>query len=454
MSVVVEELKTIVGEDLPTDKKSLRTFMRKAVKKTSQPDAWEALSPETQSYLSDVRSSQQEQKEIPVPEGLILSASKPVINEEAVEKENDEEFKAPDAFECESVAKTFNIEAVMQMLDQNRLKIPEFQRGKAWSTKIQREFLRAVFMNIPLIGITFTLEPNGSHDRYILDGFQRLSTLQAFYKNKIHLGPGEFGNKAYFESLPRDMKNTFRYRELSVVEVKADRKFWPYIFRQINKGGKPLNDIEIRRATPWGKNHEQHPLIVMLDEFAEGHQYWLSLFGKNNRYKGLSAILRAMAMHVTYKEYQKPVAQFMDSFCSQLSNDQFVIDVGYDNLDALKEDMDLLVEALYEGMGKDAFRIAPGFPINLGVIDAMIHAGLTILENSDKSVDPEWLAVELKAIHEQLTKHEQADVRDLEENQTVSRRPFSLDTSGRGSVLRRMELAEELANERNKQKQE
>src|ERR1019366_6617008 len=137
--------------------------------------------------------------------------------------------------------------------------------------------------------------------------------------------------------LPVEQQREFKSKDVTINEIKIERKFWPYMFRNINRGGVPLNDAELRRATPWGKDFKQHEAIIMLDDFSDLHQQWLSLFGKNNRYKGMAAILRAMAMHHTYQTYTKPLSQFLDSFCDKL--DQYIPDP-----DGLEERLNLIME--------------------------------------------------------------------------------------------------------------
>ena len=349
----------------------------------------------------------------------------------AIEAAEEKDGEAPPLeFKTQSHGKNYPVDSIMTHMSQGMLKLPDCQRKFIWSNSVKQAFIRSVLNDIPIIGLTFVFDTDIGHERYILDGFQRLSTLRDFKDGKLTTGPGDTLPNCKFADLPRDMRSKFIYKDVLVNEISAPKIFWPYIFRQINKGGTPLNDHEIRRATPWGQKHQQHSVIIMADEFADIHSVWLELCGKNSRYKGFGALMRALAMHYSYVHYQKPMTAFLDTFCGSLD------ELGLD-ADNLRTRLDLIMEALFEEVGKVSFRIAEGKPINLGLLDCMLNAGLLLTQNEHQLPSPKELGKKLKKVRESLLK-DQSVRKCLLKDPEKPIDAFTDDTSGKISTMVRM----------------
>jgi hypothetical protein len=168
----------------------------------------------------------------------------------------------------------------------------------------------------------------------------------------------------------------------------------------------------------------------MADEFADIHSVWLELCGKNSRYKGFGALMRALAMHYSYVHYQKPMTAFLDTFCGSLD------ELGLD-ADNLRTRLDLIMEALFEEVGKVSFRIAEGKPINLGLLDCMLNAGLLLTQNEHQLPSPKELGKKLKKVRESLLK-DQSVRKCLLKDPEKPIDAFTDDTSGKISTMVRM----------------
>jgi hypothetical protein len=164
---------------------------------------------------------------------------------------------------------------------------------------------------------------------------------------------------------------------------------------------------------------------VSIDSFAETHRQWGLLFGKNSRYKGFGALIRALAMHYSFNEYQKPMSQFVDKWCSGLKT------AGIDE-QALLTRLDHIMYAMVEAFEKTAFRLEESKPINSGLLDCMIHAGLILTPNSSDLPDLEELSTKLKGIREQLLSN------------SKFRDSVTKDTSTREPVQYRLQAVEDL----------
>lgn len=330
---------------------------------------------------------------------------------EGSEERLDELEPSPVGFKSETRHKTYSVQMVLQMYRQGQFRLPSFQRKFVWSRKRRQGFLESLVLGVPMMSLMVAVDTE-THDRYILDGFQRIHTMDMFLNDKERMGPNitELAKKKY-SMLPREIQNKILNTEFVVIEVESERKFWPYTFGQINKGGVSLNPTEIRRAT------FNHKTLMVLDDFTETRPYWIEVFGKNFRYRGLQAALRALAMHDRYEDYQKPINKFMNDFCTDR--------LGEFDADEVLLQYEKIVEALCETTGTMSFRVVGGRGVNLGLIDCMIHAGLSILEGK-------W-DVETEVLGEKLSKIREVLVSEHKER-------FKGDTSHPDSVMTRMSI--------------
>ena len=435
---VISDIAHVMGIDTPTDASGLLQLVKKANVNQVPQETWEKFSLEAQTYLNSALAAIKEEKQIPLPEDFTPPVEPKqeveAVNEEvklteadqSIEGDEGEAETVPEGIVCKYVSKLYPIKVMLGMLEHGEAKLPDFQRKFIWKTPTQQAFIASILAGVPTPNIMLATDPTSElGERYILDGFQRLSTLEKFYKGQLALGdslPHLKGKK--FNDLSGDLKSKILFTDLVVVEVESPREFWSYVFRQINKGGVTLTPMEIRRAT------YPHPVVVMLEEITENHRFWEIMFSRNARYRGLAAILRATAMHWIGKEYAKPMDQFIDKFCNYLMKEKLSIDV-----DDLSKKLDTLLEALNVTFGREAFRSPEGKSANLAVLDCMIHAGLSLLDNNDDLLnDPEALGEKLKDLRMQLFTN------------SIGLRSVTKDTSSRDNVQKRLVIIEQILN--------
>lgn len=332
---------------------------------------------------------------------------------------------APVDFKCVSHSMNRTVSDLVEKLNTGKLILPDFQRDFVWGRKSIQSFLRSSLNGVPIISIILVSDPaDTTRKTYILDGYQRLSSLSLFANNKTHLGKGMTLSKSKFNDLPEGAKQDFLNKDVQVTQIEAARKHWAYLFRTYNRGGSPLNAIEIRRSV-----YENLDLLYSLMTMARENHEFISIFGKNTRFKGLHVLLRALAMHLMYQDYQKPLEQFLDKFCN------FVLDEGTD-MSTFVAHLNAIIRALYQNkaLGRNSFRQAPSKPINLGLVDCMFHGGLLLLKK-----DPKMKLADLGAKLQDLYNKMVND-----SDNTTMILALSQDTSGRESVISRMALVEEL----------
>lgn len=142
---------------------------------------------------------------------------------------------------------------VLRKIEREHIELnPDFQRNFVWDEQRQSRLIESVLLKIPLP--TFYLDATDGARWQVVDGLQRLSTLQAFCKTQtLQLSGLEFLtdlNGARFEQLSSTMQRTIEDTPLTLITVQPgtprDVKFM--IFQRINTSGINLNNQEIRHA--------------------------------------------------------------------------------------------------------------------------------------------------------------------------------------------------------------
>lgn len=159
--------------------------------------------------------------------------------------------------------KPYNIKSLSDMVDVNDIIVQtDFQRNFIWDKTRQSKLIESLFLNLPLPTIYFSQTNDGK--LMIVDGLQRISTINAFFKDSLTLNNLEyledFNGKTYSdlktfskETDDRDFSLRWRlFNQTQIVCYVIDRRS-PYqlkfdLFRRLNSGGRPLNNAEIRNC--------------------------------------------------------------------------------------------------------------------------------------------------------------------------------------------------------------
>lgn len=152
----------------------------------------------------------------------------------------------------------YPLSSITTMLDSgDYLLNPEFQRRHRWSN-IQKSLLMESFiMNVPIPPIFLYEDQYGHYE--VMDGLQRLTAINDFYKDKYQLTGlkewPELNGKSY-SSLPLQIKKGIDRRYLSSIILLQEtakteyeaKKLKQLVFDRINSGGVKLAPQESRNA--------------------------------------------------------------------------------------------------------------------------------------------------------------------------------------------------------------
>src|SRR5256714_15410421 len=87
---------------------------------------------------------------------------------------------APIQYDISSFGADYDVEGLVKRLERGDILIPPFQRNYVWSFKDASRFIESLLLGLPVPGI-FLAKESDSNRLLVLDGQQRLKTLQVFY---------------------------------------------------------------------------------------------------------------------------------------------------------------------------------------------------------------------------------------------------------------------------------
>jgi hypothetical protein len=242
--------------------------------------------------------------------------------EAAVESEGEAEavsYQGTD-FDAEGLVRRLNREDIVIPSfghGDDEVELAAFQRSFVWTRPQMDRFIESLLLGFPVPGIMLVQQ---SDKRYlVLDGQQRLRTLQAFY-NGMHRRrefslenvADEFKGLTY-KALQPEQKRTLDNSFIQATIVKTDgtaesRESVYQIFERLNSGGTQLTPHEIRIALYPGQ------FVDFLGELNE-IESWRNIYGSvSPRVRDHELLLRVVALYVSSEEYFRPLKRFLNTF--------------------------------------------------------------------------------------------------------------------------------------------
>lgn len=203
------------------------------------------------------------------------------------------------------------------------LEVP-FQRKQIWKTDQASSLLESIIMNVPIPPLYFAEEENGNW--LVLDGLQRLSSIQNYYDNEFALSKLEVLtelNKRKYKDLPPKAKSLLDDGMLRVNVIKKDshRDIKYDIFMRLNRGAVTLNYQELRNCMYRGN------LNNAAKELCEENRSFLAILKQkkpHQRYLDAEFIIRYFAFsdniakdedgNVYLEGYKGKLVQFLNEY--------------------------------------------------------------------------------------------------------------------------------------------
>lgn len=343
----------------------------------------------------------------------------------------------PEAAPVTYTGTDFDVEGLVRRLGRGDIVIPTFgragdevetagfQRGFVWSRSQMDRFIESLLMGYPIPGIMLVQQQD---KRYlVLDGQQRLTTMQAFYRG-VH-GGREFALKNVsdrfrdltYATLDAEQKRHLDNAFIQATIVKTDGTPESLdaiyqVFERLNSGGTQLTPHEIRVALFAGR---------IVDYLAELNEFpaWRELYGPESpRLRDQELVLRALAFHVASATYKRPLKKFLNDFMNEhrtlerLQHEQ------------LKQTFQESARLLLEGPGRSALRPG-GSQINAALTEALI-VGLMRRVESGREIDATAVAnsveeLELNPLMQEAVTRSTADEENVRTRLSISTASFS-----------------------------
>jgi uncharacterized protein with ParB-like and HNH nuclease domain len=292
---------------------------------------------------------------------------------------------APVQYDIASYGADYDVEGLVNRLNRGDVLIPPFQRNYIWKLPEASRFIESLLLGLPVPGI-FLARERDSNKLLVIDGQQRLKSLQFFYEGYFNPKPDEekkqvfklvgvqdnFEGKTY-KAL--DDKDRIRLND-SLIHATIVKQESPanddtsvyHIFDRLNSEGRRLTPQEIRTAIDHGSFIG---IIKQLNEYSP----WREIYGrKSGRLKDQELILRFLAFYFEGEKYERPMKEFLNKFSQshRKADDSF--------LTAAKDKFTETIDVVFRCIGPKAFR--PIGPINAAVFDSVM---VGIARRLDKS---------------------------------------------------------------------
>ena len=273
------------------------------------------------------------------------------------------------AFSISSYGADYTVDSLVKRLEKDDFFVPAFQRSFIWNMRQASRFVESLLMGLPVPGV-FVFRESDTNRHLIIDGQQRLKSLQFFFKGKFP------GNDKTFRLLDvREPWNGNSYEDMgdfdkrrlddSIIHTTIFRQEQPQnnddsvyeVFERINTGGMKLSPQEIRVCVNFG------PFTNLLATLND-NKIWRAIYGPiSPRLKDQELILRFFAFYAGSSVYKSPLRTFLNRYMEKNRK----LDAA--NADELKELFISTVEKITESVGLRPFR--PERAINAAVFDAV-----------------------------------------------------------------------------------
>ena len=280
-------------------------------------------------------------------------------------------------YEITSYGADYDVAGFISRLQRADIVIPPFQRDYVWRLPEASRFVESILLGLPVPGVFLAKEAD-SNRLLVIDGQQRLKTLQFFKEGFFNPRDGDKTHKVFKLSKVSNRFDGFTYKDLADADrrnfddyvihatiVKQDKPTNDdtsiyHIFERLNTTGQRLSAQEIRVAVYRGH------LLDLLEELNDNPD-WRKVFGKlHPRLKDRELILRFLAFYTDADSYERPQVEFLNKFAAKNRNPTT------EQLQAFRKSFATTIKLLSDALGRKAFR--PERALNAAVLDSVMVA--------------------------------------------------------------------------------
>lgn len=245
--------------------------------------------------------------------------------------------------------------------------VPGFQRQFIWTKSQCDRFVESLLLGLPVPGIFLVRQEKGQ--LLVLDGQQRLRTLQCFYEGtlrrrdfRLEHVQEQYEGRGY-STLEKSDQIRLDDSIIHATIVKQDEPSKSLnaiysIFERLNTGGTQLHPQEIRVALYRGN------FVELLRELNQDDA-WRNLYGKRSvKLKDQELILRFFALLFSSEHYERPMKGFLNDYMEANRG------ISGSKLIELKKTFVNTTHLINRAIGKKAFRLE--HTVNAAVVDSVM----------------------------------------------------------------------------------
>lgn len=227
----------------------------------------------------------------------------------------------------------YSVQFLVELMSENNLKIilaVPFQRNFIWKIDRASQLIESVILNVPIPPLYFSEEESGKW--LVIDGLQRLNTLNGFFQNEFSLKGLDIIKELEglkYKDLPPKAKDLLRDGLMRVNVIKKDsHEDIKYdIFMRLNKGSVTLNYQELRNCLYRGHLND------FSKKFVETNVDFLKMINlkrPHERYLDIEFIMRILALNekleknsegnYIIKDYTGRMVNFINDFMKRNSD--------------------------------------------------------------------------------------------------------------------------------------
>ena len=191
--------------------------------------------------------------------------------------------------------------------------IPDYQRNFVWKDEQKSRFIESVMLGLPIPIMFFSKNKDGNFE--IIDGSQRIRTLNKFFNNEIKLNGLKkmtMLNGYKYSDLPLSQKKNFKNSILRIVVItNATPAIKRDLFDRINTSSTQASPMEIRIGSHSGKFMDLILECSSKDKFVQMTPMALAHEQKRNREE---LVLRLFAYAENLENYSNNVKNLLDKY--------------------------------------------------------------------------------------------------------------------------------------------
>jgi hypothetical protein len=299
---------------------------------------------------------------------------------------------AVERYDITSFGADYDVEGLVKRLNRKDVLIPPFQRDYVWNQKEASRFVESLLLGLPVPGIFMAREAD-TNKLLVIDGQQRLKTLQFFYSGYFNPREGDRSRRVFklANVQPQFAARTYDTLEDqdrvklndSIIHATIVKQESPegddtsiyHIFERLNYGGRRLTAQEIRVAISHGS------LVDAIKSINDTNATWRSVYGlRSKRLKDQELILRFFAFYYGADSYTRPMGEFLNKFAARNKN------ASAELAAAASATFSAALTTLHEAVGERLFR--PERSLNAAVFDStMVGIARRLAQGPTTSAD-------------------------------------------------------------------